>query len=169
MTRRETVSVLELRNLPADVVGCYAEPTALDQLAGIGEINVRVAPDEVLLLGKRHRLAELATELSALDATAVVIDLSSAFSIWGLRGEDRFEAFCRISELELPGHDSIAQGLICHVPAKVIVREDELRLIVSATLAHHIHERLLGACADLVFAKLPAPYEEQPVEEATVA
>jgi hypothetical protein len=165
MTRRATGSVLELDAIPADVVGCYGRPGALDRLAEADELSVRVAPDELLRLGERDRLAELERDLSAVDAGGIVIDLSSAFSIWALRGDDRFEAFCRLSALELPEPPAVIQGLVAHVPMKVVVRQDELLLIVSSALSHHLRRRVLVACADLAPDEAAGVRSEEPAAE----
>lgn len=157
--------MLELHAIPADVVGCFGRPEALDQLADADELGIRVAPDELLRLEERDRLIELETELSALDADSVVIDLSSAFSIWALRGVDRCEAFCRISALELPEPPAIVQGLVAHVPMKVVVRNDELLLVVSSALAHHLRERVRVACADLALDEGADVHYAEPASE----
>jgi sarcosine oxidase gamma subunit len=151
--------VLERDALPADVVGCFARPAALDRLAEASEFSVRVAPDELLVLGERERLAELAAALSPLDPGGLALDLSSGFSLFILRGEARAEAFCRLSAIELPEPPALLQGLVAQVPAKVLVREQELVLIVSSALGHHLRERVLVACADLAPSELPVETE----------
>jgi hypothetical protein len=155
--------VLEFQVLPVDIVGCFGRPEALDQFASTGELRLRIAPDELLVCGARLALTKLETELARLDVGGVAIDLSSAFSIWALRGEDRFEAFCRLSALELPKLPDFVQGLVAQVPTKVMVREEELLLIVSSVLAHHLRKRLLIACADLEPSAMRAIEAEVPV------
>jgi len=158
--------VLELASVASDVVGCYAAPAALDRLIGAGEFVVRVAPDELLRLGERDRLAELEARLLALDEHGLVLDISSGVAVWALRGDDRFEAFCRLSDLELPEPSGVAQGLVAQVPAKVVVRTDELLVLVSSVVSHHLRERVLGACADLSPAEVAAAPPDTPVAEA---
>jgi hypothetical protein len=162
----ETASVLELRSVPAEVVACYARPSTLDGLVNNDALAVRIAPDELLLLGERYRLVELENELRTRDPHGIVLDLSCAHSIWMLRGEDRFEAFRRLSELELHDTPAVVQGLVARVPAKIIVGEDELLLIVSSVLEHHIRERVLVACADLDLVERAAV---EAVEEGALA
>jgi hypothetical protein len=161
--------VLELASVPTDVVGCYGKPAALDRLANADKPSIRAAADELLRVGERDRITELEAELVALDKDSLVLDLSSAFSIWALRGDDRFEAFCRLSELDLPRPPAMIQGLVAHVPAKVVVRQDELLVIASSTLAHHIRERVLVACADLAPVEAAAATAEEPVGEEVVS
>jgi hypothetical protein len=148
--------VLELHAVPAKVIGCFGRPEALDRLAKGAEgvrrsplLSVRVAPDELLLLSESPHVAELEAELGALDDGSLVLDLSCGFAIWALRGDGRFEAFIRLSALSLPEPPAVIQGLVAHVPAKVIVGSDALLLIVSSVVAHHLRERVLLACADL--------------------
>jgi hypothetical protein len=153
--------VLELHPVPAEVIGCFGRPAALDQLAGASELSVRVASDELLLLSESRRISELEVELSALDQGGLVFDLSSGFAIWALRGDARFEAFSRLSALKLPEPPVAIQGLVAHVPAKVIVRSDALLLLVSSALSHHIRKRVLGACADLAPSERGASRPEE--------
>ena len=161
--------MLELQSVHSDVVGCYANPASLDRLSPNGGRIVRVAPNELLLLGERGRLPELEAELAGRDPSSVVLDLSSAFSIWSLRGEERYEAFCRLSHIELPDPPGVAQGLVAHVPGKVIVLEDELLVLVSSAVAHHLRERLRAACVDLDPVQTVARTQERPAEQATPA
>jgi hypothetical protein len=142
--------VLELQSVRTNVVGCYARPAALDTLlTGFEGRMVRVAPNELLVLSNRSHLGELEKELGALDSTSVVLDLSSSFAVWSLRGDDRYEAFCRLSELNLDGVPKVAQGLVAGLPAKVLIQDGELVVLVSSAVRHHVRERVLNACADL--------------------
>jgi hypothetical protein len=165
--------VLELQPVESDVVGCYASPAALDSLAGNGglpiRLPIRVAPGELLLLGWQQRLSELVAELGRLDPSSLVVDLTSAFSIWGLRGDARFEAFCRLSQLELPETAAVVQGLVAHVPARVVVVHDELLVVTSSSHSHHFRERLLTACVDLAPVEGAARTLERATKQAMLA
>ena len=143
--------MLELTAVPPDVVACYAKPAARDELAGDAPA-IRVAPDELLLLRARENLGALERELARLDSYGIAVDLSSAFAVWALRGDDRAEAFCRLSQIPLPAPPATVQGLVAHVPAKIVIRADELLLLVPSVVSHHLHTRVLTACADLVHA-----------------
>ena len=142
--------MLELAAVPSDVVGCYGKRAALDLLAGTATVSIRVAPDELLLLGARADLTSLETELARHDEGGIAVDLSPAYAVWALRGDDRAESFCRLSQIPLPAPPATVQGLVAHVPAKVVVRADELLLLVPSVLSHHVRARVLTACADLV-------------------
>jgi hypothetical protein len=141
--------VLELCAVSSGVIACYAEPAALDGLNGNGGMAVRVATSELLLLTDRSRLHEIEGGLSAADAGCLVVDVSSSFAIWALRGDGRFEAFRRLSQLKVPPAPGALQGLVAHVPAKVVVLESELLVLVSSALSHHLRERVVAACSDL--------------------
>jgi hypothetical protein len=144
--------VPELELLAGGAVGCFARAAALDALAEGAELPLRVAPAELLLLGAQAALGELEQRLAALDPHALTLDLSSAYATWIVRGDDRFEAFARLSAIPLPGQGGFAQGLVGHVPAKVVVRSDDLLVVVSSVVSHHLRERLPAACRDLAEA-----------------
>jgi hypothetical protein len=150
--------VLELAPFPPGAVGCFGRASALDALAAEATLPVRIAPTELLLLGERGAAA-LEARLQALDPGGLAIELTSAYATWSLRGDGRHEAFARLSAVPLPEPTAVVQGLVAHVPAKVVVRPDELLVTVSSAVSHHLRARVLGACADLeprVAAALPA-------------
>jgi hypothetical protein len=141
--------VPELELFAGGAVGCFARSGALDPLAEGADLPLRVAPTELLLLGAQAALAELAQRLAALDPHGLTLDLSSAYATWIVRGEDRLEAFARLSAIPLPAPGGFAQGLVAHVPAKVVVREDDLLVTVSSVVSHHLRDRLPAVCRDL--------------------
>jgi hypothetical protein len=161
--------VLELQSVQPEILGCYASAAALDRIAGSAQLTIRVAPDELLLLGRQPRLAELTSELGTTDPSSLVVDLTSAFSIWALRGDGRFEAFCRLSALSLPEAPGVTQGLVARAPARVVVRSDEVLVIMSSALSHHLRDRLFAACADLAPVEATARTLVHPAEHATLA
>ena len=115
----------ELELLAGGAVGCFARPSALDALAEGAGLPLRVAPTELLLLGARAEQVVLEQRLATLDPYGLVLDLSSAYATWIVRGDDRLEA------------------------AKVLVREDDLLVTVSSVVSHHVRDRLPAACRDL--------------------
>jgi hypothetical protein len=137
------------------IIGCFGRPAALDQLAAAAEVGFRVAPDEMLLLTlweddtRARRISELESSMGSLDGGGLVLDLSDGFAVWSLAGELRFEAFSRLSALQLSEPPACVQGLVAHIPTKVVVRTDSLLLIVPSVLSHHLRERVLTSCADL--------------------
>jgi hypothetical protein len=137
------------------IIGCFGKPAALDRLAAAEagrsapSPSIRVAPDELLVLTDDRPLAELETALQALDDGSLALDVTSGYGAWALRGDERGEAFSRLSAIKLPEPTSVVQGLVAHVPAKVVVGPDTLLIVVPSILSHHLHERVLSACADL--------------------
>jgi hypothetical protein len=143
--------VLELAPLSAAVIACLAAPAELDRVDVPDTLAIRTAPDELLLVAAPERSESMAANVVlSLGETALVIDQSDAFAGWTLRGADTFEAFARLSAIPLPSErPTIQQGLVGHVPAKILAGRERLDLLVPSTLAHHIRKRVLAACADL--------------------
>jgi hypothetical protein len=139
--------VLELTFTPLPITGCFGRAAELDRLAASADLSVRVAPDELLIVGGQMP--------SSLPDGGLVVDLSSAYAVWALSGDDRFEAFRRLSQVELP-ESGLVQGLVAHVPMKVVVREDHLVVLVPSVLSHHLRERVHKACGDLLGTKAAA-------------
>lgn len=153
--------MLELQRTLAAVVGCYARPAALDALATGGALTIRVASDELLLLTAANDAASLLASaeraLAALDAHALALDVSSGFAVWLVRGAWP-EAVARLCAVAPPEPPACFQALFAHVPAKLVVRADELLVVVSSVVSHHVRERVLQACRDLEPRELgPAP------------
>ncbi|HEY1367633.1 MAG TPA: hypothetical protein VGF23_10980 [Gaiellaceae bacterium] len=144
--------MLELQRTLAAAVGCYARPEALDALAAGEALAIRVAPDELLLLADPdetvQRLASVERALAALDGGGVALDVSGGFAVWRVRG-DWPEALARLCAVAPPEPPACLQALFAHVPAKLVVNGDELLVVVSSVLSHHVHDRILAACADL--------------------
>ena len=129
--------MLELASLRLAVIGCYAPAAALDALV-LSPLQVRVAADELLALGPPAEAGTLAAQaseqLGRLDAGGLVFDVSDAYAAWTLRGADWPELYARLCAIDLPELPAVAQGLFAHVPAKLLLQEDELTVIVSSAL-----------------------------------
>jgi len=160
MTKKEGGSVLKLQELHTTVNAWFGTPEELDGLADFAGISVRVAPNELLVIGDIERPLH-----NDQNPPELFLDLSSAYALWALSGDQRFEAFSRISAINLPESGS-AQGLVAHVPTKIVVRDGELLLIVPSVASHQLHDRLITACADLATA---AEHPAAPVEESVLA
>lgn len=50
---------------------------------------------------------------------------------------------------------------MAHVPAKVIVSDRELLVLVSSALSHHLRERIHAACVDLAPNEFEAALEQE--------
>jgi hypothetical protein len=92
-------------------------------------------------------LTDVTAELGELDATAIVVDHSSAFAAFTLTG-DVLAAMSRLTlnDSALPG---FAQGLVAGVAAKTIALPECVHLLVSSTYADSVRARILSVCADL--------------------
>lgn len=132
-------------------VACLARAEALDRLHVEGAVPFRVAADEVLLLSNPGQAVAVAASASAqLGPGAVVVDQTDGFVGWTLCGENVLEAFCRLSALPLDAErPNLRQGLVAHLPAKVIAANGTIHLLVPSTLGHHLRQRVHDACADL--------------------
>jgi hypothetical protein len=139
--------VLEFVPTAFVVTGCFGSAPALDRIATRGEAALRVALDELLLLGEL-RTSDLAGD------DLLVVDLTSAFAAYTLRGTEVHEAFCRLSAIPLKDEGTL-QGLVAGVPAKVLVRDHELLLLVSSVVSHYVENRVRTACADLFVVETP--------------
>ena len=153
--------MLELVATPVSVVGCFAEPEALDALAPTDGVHVcRIAPDEVMLVGEEGRAATLVAaaiaQATVADPDAVVLATTDGWAVWTLAGEAAREAFTRLSAVELPEEGS-TQGDVAHVPVRVIALPDRLHLVVPAMWREHLRERILEGCASLGIEEVPAP------------
>ena len=110
-----------------------AKPAALDGIAlPHGATMLRIAPDDAIVTD--------AATLSVDDPFAIV-EPEYAFVHWRLTPAE-FDDVANHIEWPLPTDDTLGQGLIAGVPAKVAIRPDQVLLVVSAGLAHELSERL---------------------------
>jgi hypothetical protein len=161
--------VLEVEPTLIGVIGCYGRPQALDSLS-VATVQLRIAPDELLLVcapDERASALELASgRLVGTDAGAVAFDVSGAHAAFTLRGDDRLELFARLCAILPQAPPAQLLGLFAHVPAKLVLGEDELLVIVSAALSHHVRERIEEAGHDLgVAVEVEAPFAWSPKGE----
>jgi len=145
--------VLELAVTRAGVVRALAAAEALERFPLIrGAIRCRVAPDELLLLLPGGPSSEVADGASAYlgkaDPHGLVADESGGFTVWTLTGPEAAEAFARLSAVPRAG--GFLQGRIAGVPAKAIVLDDRIHVLVAASHAAYAEARIRAACADLL-------------------
>jgi hypothetical protein len=144
--------VLELQPTRAAIIGCFARSDAVDAVADGTQLALRVAPDELLLVVDPEEAAACVTSiegsLAVLDPGGLTFDLSGGYRVFRVRG-DWGEAFARLCAAPLPEPPAILQALFAHVPAKVVVSTDELLIVVSSVVSHHVRDRILAACRDL--------------------
>jgi hypothetical protein len=140
--------VLELIPSRPALIGCYGGPAALAALS-VSPLQIRVAADELLVVGpaaEASTLQALAGErLAELDPGAFVFDVSDGYAAWTLRGPEWPELYARLCAIPPPEPPAQLQGLFAHVPAKLLVQEDELTVLVSASVSHHVRSRVRAA------------------------
>jgi hypothetical protein len=146
--------VLELLSTEASVVSCFAAPDALDPLVAPSEgvVCCRVAPDEVMLIGRSGVAKDLVNaargRIAQGDAHAVVLDASDGWAVWTLAGSGAHEAFRRLSAVDPTGRTYTA-GDVAGVPVRMVSFPGRLHLLVGAMWRDYLHERLLEACRAL--------------------
>jgi hypothetical protein len=110
-----------------------ATPAALDALSPPeGGAVLRIAPDDAIVTG---------TAVLSVDDPYAIVEPEYAFVHWRLTPTE-FEAIKRHIEWPLPAAGELGQGLIAAVPAKIVIAPDHVLLIVSASLADDLTERL---------------------------
>jgi hypothetical protein len=135
--------VLELEPREYAARSIYGDQQSLDGLAAATELSVRIASDELLLIGDRDELHSLSR-----DQVLFSIDLTAAYCYWAIGGDDRYEIHARLSETKLP-RSGVVVGSFADAPAKVFVRTGELLIVVSSVLGRHVQRRILAASAGI--------------------
>lgn len=153
--------MLELEETKAGVVRCLAAREVLERFPVIpGAIRCRVAPDELLLLVPARPPEEVVAEaVAALGEDGLVVDQSGGWTVWTLTGAEKEEALARLSAV--PPRSGFLQGRIADVPAKAVVLDNRVHLLVAASHGAYVEERIRSACQDL----LPAWWEQFPQPE----
>lgn len=116
-----------------DVIRVVATPAAIAALSSDG-VALQVAPDEVLVLD--------ATDVSVDDEWAITEPDDGFVGVELSRAE--VEAWCRReAEWHLPDLlSSFTQGMVAGLPVKIWVNGDTALVIVRASLAGYLEERL---------------------------
>lgn len=150
--------MLEVAPLDPSVIACLSTSDHLDRLPQVeGFRRCRISPGEVYFVGRgsgrRAGVEEIRERLLPLDPDALVVDLSDGWTGWSLRGGAAEEVFARLSVLALPDErPAFLQGAVAQVPAKVLLDEGKMLLLVPAPVEHHLRERIRTAGADLEVA-----------------
>ena len=139
----------ELRDRPVGVIVCAADPSALDRLVppGHGARTLRHAPDESLVVVEPEVVTdvrrEVADRIAAIDADALVLDVSDGWTSLALVGDDADRAFSYLSGLEVPAAGGFIQGDVARVGAKILREPDGLLLLVPAYWREHVRMRAI--------------------------
>lgn len=118
---------------PLSGLRVVARPSALDAVAPTdGGAVLRIAADDAIVTG---------TAVLNVDDPFAIIEPEYAFVQWRLSPFE-FSEIKRHIEWPLPAMGQLGQGLIAAVPAKIVIGPDHVLLIVSASLADDLAERL---------------------------
>ena len=118
---------------PLDGLRVVARAEAIDALAApAGTRVLRIAPDDAIVSG---------TATLTVDDAHAIVEPEYTFVHWTLTHEE-FDAARNHIEWPLPAAGQLGQGLIAGVPAKIVIGEHDVLLVVSASLAHELAERL---------------------------
>lgn len=142
--------VLELRPLLISLVSCVGRADELHSLRVDNAFPFPIAPDEVLLLGSPADAGDMLTSAaSQLGGNVLVVDQSDAYVGWTLQGDEALDVFSQLSALSLgPERPCLRQGLVAHVPAKVIATTEAVQVLVSSTFSHHLVKRVRDVRGD---------------------
>ena len=147
--------MLELIPVSANVIACLAEPSAVDAAAAAWRgTALRIAPDEAMLVGNEATEA-VAGAAAALDADALVADVTDGWAIWRIEGREAAAALERLSQV--PVERGFAQGRVAGAPAKVVVESDAVVLLVPAMSGEAVRERIAADCRSLGIRESPGP------------
>jgi hypothetical protein len=133
-------------------ITCLAAPADLDSINTRSAFPLRVAQDELLLLGTPDRAEHVAAVVGdQLPGDAIVAVDTDSFTAWTIAGDESSEAFSRLSAIPLDSAPTacVRQGLVAGVPAKIVRESSAIHIFVSSVVGHHLHECIKKACADL--------------------
>lgn len=152
--------MLEFASAQSVVIHCFAEPNVLDMLRRPkGAMAFRIAVEEIICISARAEgaavLAALSADLASMDPHALMLDRSDAWAVFTLSGPDRANAFARLCTTPLPQPPAFLQGDIAAVPAKAVIQNDRIHLMVNSTLGDHLRQRIIRGCADLDPREVP--------------
>lgn len=151
--------MLELARTEAAFVSCMASAEALDAMQATKVVTtVRVAPDELLLIGASGSGPKVAAAagkaIRQIDDDALAMDVTDGWTVWTLGGTAAHDAFERLSMLHLP-ETGVVQGDVARLPVKVVVDGEHLHLAVPSSWADYLRERIVAL--DLAVAEVGAP------------
>jgi hypothetical protein len=110
-----------------------ATPAAIDAVVPPpGGTVLRIAPDDAIVIG---------TATLTIDDPSAIVEPEFAFVHWRLTIAE-FDGIKRHIEWPLPERGLLGQGLIAGVAAKIVIASDHVLLVVSASLADDLTERL---------------------------
>ena len=130
------------------VVLVSATPRALDDLVapGHGARTMRVASDEALVVVAPTVVdavvRELVDRIGALDADALVLDVTDGWTAYALGGDAIHHALTFETALDTPADGSFVQGDVSRVGAKLLGTEAGVTILVPAYWGDYLRGRL---------------------------
>jgi len=147
--------VLDVAEARVSIIACLDRAEVLDCLPDhTAAFRARVAPEELLLVGPATAagdlLAHAVTHLERAGSSGLAIDVTDAWSVCTVVGEEVPQVWARLSENRLPDdRPAFVQGAVASIPAKAIVGDDQIHVLTPSNLGHHVPHRILEACRDL--------------------
>lgn len=148
--------MLDIRASRAAIVLCLGDAQVLDTLVpGTGAASFRIAADEQWLIGPAHMaiemLASATAQCRAARSSALAVEMTDGWAVCTIPGPSVDEVWARLSENRLPpARPAFIQGAVASVPAKAIVQDGCIHVFTPAPMGHHLPQRILEACADLM-------------------
>ena len=148
--------MLEITAAHAVIVSCMDERGVLDGMPEFaGAFTARIAPDELWLVGPAGAAAAVMEHANSYFSSAgslgLAVDVSDGWSVLTVRGDGVMQAWTRFSENPVPaGRPAFVQGAVAAVATKAIVFDLVIHFICPAPLRHHLPQRILRGCADLL-------------------
>jgi hypothetical protein len=150
------------------IVACLASPGTLAAFPAVSDAHAcRVAPDELWLVAPPARVPEIerfaAQHLAGAEPTALVLDESDGWTGFTLGGDEGPRVFAQLSAVPLPEtRPAFVQGAVAGGPAKVLLLQGGIHVLVPSTLRHHVAARLRDVCG----SRAVVPSEAVPFGDA---
>jgi hypothetical protein len=147
--------VLDVAEARVAIIACLDRPEVLDCLPDLGTaFRARVSPGELWLVGPATAAADLlahaVAHLARAASAGLAIDVTDAWSVCTVVGDEVTRVWARLSENRLPDdRPAFVQGAVASIPAKAIVGDDQIHVLTPSNLGHHVPHRILQACHDL--------------------
>lgn len=144
--------MLEIQRSHAAVIECHASAATLASLPALPGVHAcRVAPDELLLLAPpalgEGVLRQATEHLAAAERGTLVLDQSSGWVVFTLRGDDGMEALRMLSVIPFPQvRPAFVQGAVAGGSAKLLLLPGVVHLLVPFPLRDHLERRLRDVC-----------------------
>ena len=136
-------------------IRAFGPSLALDTLIAPADTLLgRIAPDELLVLGRPGAGPELVRDLEdVLDRhgpRALVVDHTDGWSCFAVVGDGVQDVFGRVTHIPFPAASDapvFLMGRVCDVAGKLFVRPGRIDILTGAEAIDHVQHRLEDAVA----------------------